>query len=222
MVLALLIFGPDKLPDLGTPARPGHARVPAGQRRVPLDRRAEPPDQRGRHSRPRRRSSRRRRAPPAGDASDGHAAAADAGAAGEPATEPPGAAAAGAGQAADGPLEPFWTSRGGRLLHRRECAWRGPDPRVGADPAEDRAGRVGTGAQGLPRLRPEGGRASPRDRLFFWLTASTGVDYTPGGRNTHGPTADRSPAGGARASSRRSPRRTASRRRCARSAGAST
>lgn len=24
----------------------------------------------------------------------------------------------------DEPLEPFWTSRGGRLFHRRECAWR--------------------------------------------------------------------------------------------------
>ena len=49
MVLALLIFGPDKLPELGQAARPGHARVPPGERRVPLDRRAEPPDQRGRH-----------------------------------------------------------------------------------------------------------------------------------------------------------------------------
>ncbi len=28
----------------------------------------------------------------------------------------------------DGPLEPFWTSRGGRLLHRRECSWRARVP----------------------------------------------------------------------------------------------
>jgi Tat protein translocase TatB subunit len=26
------------------------------------------------------------------------------------------------------PLEPFWTSRGGRLFHRRECAWRARVP----------------------------------------------------------------------------------------------
>jgi TatA/E family protein of Tat protein translocase len=34
----------------------------------------------------------------------------------------------GAGQTAEGPLEPYWTSRGGRLLHRRECAWRARVP----------------------------------------------------------------------------------------------
>src|SRR5262249_31668477 len=28
----------------------------------------------------------------------------------------------------DEPLEPFWTSRGGRLFHRRECAWRARIP----------------------------------------------------------------------------------------------
>jgi hypothetical protein len=28
------------------------------------------------------------------------------------------------GLAGDEPLEPYWTSRGGRLLHRRECVWR--------------------------------------------------------------------------------------------------
>ena len=32
------------------------------------------------------------------------------------------------GQAEDDLLEPYWTSRGGRLLHRRECAWRARVP----------------------------------------------------------------------------------------------
>jgi hypothetical protein len=35
-----------------------------------------------------------------------------------------GAGPDGEGQAAEGPLDPYWTSRGGKLLHRRECAWR--------------------------------------------------------------------------------------------------
>ena len=61
--------------------------------------------------------------------SDGHAAAADAGAAGASAAEPLGAdATAGAGQGGEDLLEPFWTSRGGKLLHRRECAWRARVP----------------------------------------------------------------------------------------------
>jgi hypothetical protein len=45
------------------------------------------------------------------------------------AVEPVGSGAGGAeGEAVDDLLEPYWTSRGGRLLHRRECAWRARVP----------------------------------------------------------------------------------------------
>jgi TatA/E family protein of Tat protein translocase len=112
MVLALLIFGPDKLPELG--------------RRL------------GRALRDFRRASDEFRStvetnlrinedlsiPPASgpptDGTDGQAA---------PVPEPAAATAEAPAEApASGePLdlgEPFWASRGGRLLHRRECAWR--------------------------------------------------------------------------------------------------
>ena len=42
--------------------------------------------------------------------------------------EPAVAGATEDGQGIEEPLEPFWTSRGGRLLHRRECAWRARVP----------------------------------------------------------------------------------------------
>ena len=57
------------------------------------------------------------------------------------------------GSATEGPavdddlLEPYWTSRGGRLLHRRECAWRG---RVAASASGSRSRPLGEGwDQGL-------------------------------------------------------------------------
>jgi sec-independent protein translocase protein TatB len=118
MVLALLIFGPDKLPDLG--------------RRL------------GRAMREFRRASDEFRStveqnlqinadisPPSFDPA-APATAADtpdagpASAAGEPTAAPVEGGLE--GQPAAEPLEPFWASRGGRLLHRRECAWRGRIP----------------------------------------------------------------------------------------------
>jgi sec-independent protein translocase protein TatA len=118
MVLALLIFGPDKLPELG--------------RRL------------GRALREFRRASDDFRStveqnlqinadisPPTFDPAP--ATVADAPGAGETAspvgdTTAVAVEAAPEGQAATEPLEPFWASRGGRLLHRRECAWRGRIP----------------------------------------------------------------------------------------------
>jgi TatA/E family protein of Tat protein translocase len=119
MVIALLVFGPDRLPELG--------------RRL------------GRAMREFRRASDEFRQtvetnlqihedllPPSAAASAGDSPPAT-----EPAAEPvavpvePAAPVAGpAAPGADGDgaltaLEPFWTSRGGRLLHRRECSWRG-------------------------------------------------------------------------------------------------
>jgi TatA/E family protein of Tat protein translocase len=118
MVLALLIFGPDKLPDLG--------------RRL------------GRAMREFRRASDEFRStveqnlqinadisPVSLDPAPTAAApAAGAEGAGSPAGEPSAVAVETApeGEATAEPLEPFWSSRGGRLLHRRECAWRGRIP----------------------------------------------------------------------------------------------
>lgn len=122
MVLALLVFGPEKLPDLG--------------RRM------------GRAMREFRRASDEFRStveqnlqmnvehdilPPAAD-SGAPALAETAGAPGlaaeAPVAEGSDGAASASGAAAEGPPEPYWASRGGRLLHRRECAWRArvPEP----------------------------------------------------------------------------------------------
>lgn len=131
MVLALLIFGPDKLPELGK--RLGRAmrefRRASDEFRSTVEQNLQinvddtfsspspPPIE------PATAST------AAGDASDGHVAAVDGGATGASAVEPLGAdATAGAGQGGDDLLEPFWTSRGGKLLHRRECAWRARVP----------------------------------------------------------------------------------------------
>ena len=63
--------------------------------------------------------------PVASGAPEGQAVGNDGQGVGVSAVEP-GGASAGAieGQVGDDLLEPYWTSRGGRLLHRRECAWR--------------------------------------------------------------------------------------------------
>jgi TatA/E family protein of Tat protein translocase len=126
-VLALLIFGPDKLPELGR--RLGRAmrefRRASDEFRstvehnlqINADTDISPP-------------SPSPLEPTSGGAMDGGspvttATAADLPGDGGPAGEP-GVTEGGPG--ADGPLEPYWTSRGGRLLHRRECAWRARIP----------------------------------------------------------------------------------------------
>ena len=129
MVLALLIFGPDKLPGSRASPRPGDARVPPRERRVPLDGRAEPPDPRGPRHLPSSPSPLEpQAATPVASAASGSDSVADGssteGTASGQRVEPD----RDRGQAEDDLLEPYWTSRGGRLLHRRECAWRGRVP----------------------------------------------------------------------------------------------
>lgn len=123
MVLALLVFGPDKLPELG--------------RRL------------GRAMREFRRASDEFRStveqnlqlnpdldilPPSAPSPPAAAEPVPVEGAGSAATEvaagagPAAPVATGDGQLCEGPIEPFWASRGGRLLHRRECAWRGRVP----------------------------------------------------------------------------------------------
>ena len=122
-VLALLIFGPDKLPELGR--RLGRAmrefrrasdefRSTVEQNlQMNVDTDISPPST---------------FEPPAASPADTSTPAAD-GATGQggdgPVTETAGADDA---KPSDGPLEPYWTSRGGRLLHRRACSWRARVP----------------------------------------------------------------------------------------------
>jgi TatA/E family protein of Tat protein translocase len=126
-VLALLIFGPDKLPELGR--RLGRAmrefrrasdefRSTVEQNlQIHADTDISPPTPSPFE-------------PTAAGPTEGGTLVTEATAAGGQGTNgqvsEPGARE---GEAAvDGPLEPYWTSRGGRLLHRRECAWRARVP----------------------------------------------------------------------------------------------
>jgi TatA/E family protein of Tat protein translocase len=132
MVLALLIFGPDKLPDLGR--RLGRAmrefRRASDEFRSTVEQNLQlnvDPDTSPRSASP--------IDPALASAADSGAPKSDATGAdghelGGPVGEPLGAGveSAGDGQIAEGPLDPYWSSRGGRLLHRRECAWRARVP----------------------------------------------------------------------------------------------
>jgi TatA/E family protein of Tat protein translocase len=123
-VLALLIFGPDKLPELGR--RLGRAmrefrrasdefRSTVEQNlQINADTDISPP-------------SPSPFEPAAASATDGGTAPAD-GATGQGTDGALAGAEAEGVSVSDGPAEPYWTSRGGRLLHRRECAWRGRIP----------------------------------------------------------------------------------------------
>src|SRR5262245_64171688 len=127
MVLALLVFGPDKLPELGR--RLGRAmrefrrasdefRSTVEQNlQLNVDQDISPPSPST--SEPASAAA-GTGGPPAGDSgvTDGQPAGAagiEQGAASVVTAE---------GGPGDDPVEPYWTSRGGRLLHRREWAWR--------------------------------------------------------------------------------------------------
>jgi sec-independent protein translocase protein TatA len=126
MVLALLIFGPDKLPDLGR--RLGRAmrefRRASDEFRSTVEQNLQlnvDPDASPRSVDP--ASATESTTPQSGTVgTDGQGA-------GAPVVEPAaGLETAGGGESVEGPLEPYWSSRGGRLLHRRECAWRARVP----------------------------------------------------------------------------------------------
>ena len=125
MVLALLIFGPDKLPDLGR--RLGRAmrefRRASDEFRSTVEQNLQI-------------NADQDISPPTPSPLEPQTSAgASAGPAGDPGVDGAGAgtssqdgAASGIGTPGEQPdedlLEPYWTSRGGRLLHRRDCAWR--------------------------------------------------------------------------------------------------
>jgi TatA/E family protein of Tat protein translocase len=130
MVLALIVFGPDKLPELGR--RLGRAmrefrrasdefRSTVEQNlQLHMDPEPSPP--------PATSSEPATATAAAASAPNGHGGAADGhGTQASPVDGLSGAGTTGA-EAADEPLEPYWTSRGGKLLHRRDCVWRARVP----------------------------------------------------------------------------------------------
>ena len=124
-VLALLIFGPDKLPELGR--RLGRAmrefRRASDEFRSTVEQNLQ--INADTDISPRSPSSFE---PATTSATDGGTALAD-GATGQGTDGAIASAEVAEGvSTSDAPTEPYWTSRGGRLLHRRECAWRARIP----------------------------------------------------------------------------------------------
>jgi sec-independent protein translocase protein TatA len=154
MVLALLIFGPDKLPELGR--RMGRAmrefRRASDEFRstvetnlqfnVDPDISSPPPAE---------------ATPASAEASKASEAQAGAGADHAGVTPPlePAAPSVTGGQPADDQLEPYWTSRGGRLLHRRECAWRARVPASERIPLKAAADGWDQGLKPCPACDPK-------------------------------------------------------------------
>jgi TatA/E family protein of Tat protein translocase len=120
MVLALLIFGPDKLPELGR--RFGRAmrefRRASDEFRSTVEQNLQIHDQ---DISPPTPSPLEPQASSVASATAATDTTAD-GATVAPAVD--GATPAAGSPEVDDLLEPYWTSRGGRLLHRRDCAWR--------------------------------------------------------------------------------------------------
>lgn len=158
MVLALLVFGPEKLPELGR--RLGRAmrefrrasdefRSTVEQNlQIHMDQDISPPS-------PSPLEPSAASAVPS-TAPEAHAVGVDGQGTG---TSAPEATSAGTGsdegQAADDPLEPYWTSRGGRLLHRRECAWRGRVPVSERVPLKAAADGWDQGLKPCPACNPK-------------------------------------------------------------------
>ena len=131
MVLALIIFGPDKLPELGR--RLGRAmrefrrasdefRSTVEQNlQLNLDHDISSPT-------PTSPEPAAATAAASTGATDGQVSADGQGAGLSSVAHADSSSDVTGGSAADDMVEPYWTSRGGRLLHRRECAWRARVP----------------------------------------------------------------------------------------------
>jgi sec-independent protein translocase protein TatA len=152
MVLALLVFGPDKLPELGR--KLGRAmrefRRASDEFRQTVETNLQihenllPP-------------SAAEPSPPA--VAEGSPLVAEATpAAGEPAAEP---APAGEGTPAPvDPAEPFWTRRNGKLLHRHACGWRTRVPEAERIPLKTATDGWDMGLQACPACDPRGSEAA--------------------------------------------------------------
>ena len=131
MVLALIVFGPDKLPDLGR--RLGRAmrefRRASDEFRSTVEQNLQLHMDHDASTSPSDSSAATAATVSSTDgqvaASDGHGTEVSSGehnGHGEPGSAPADV------RAVDEPTEPYWTSRGGRLVHRRECSWRARVP----------------------------------------------------------------------------------------------
>jgi TatA/E family protein of Tat protein translocase len=154
MVLALLIFGPDKLPELGR--RLGRAmrefRRASDEFRSTVEQNLQ-------------LNADLDASPPSTSAPEAVTASADAVTTDAPEyrvgpTDTPADILASGNGATDGlagdePLEPYWTSRGGRLLHRRECVWRARVAVVERIPIKTAADGWDQGLQPCPVCDPK-------------------------------------------------------------------
>jgi sec-independent protein translocase protein TatA len=151
MVLALIVFGPDKLPDLGR--RLGRAmrefrrasdefRSTVEQNlQINADHDISPPSP----------SPLEPAVSPVPDTAMTETTAVTA--ADQPRTQP--SVAGVDGPAAEEMTEPFWTSRGGRLLHRRDCAWRARVPASERIPLKTATEGWEQGLRGCPACDPK-------------------------------------------------------------------
>jgi sec-independent protein translocase protein TatA len=156
MVLALLIFGPDKLPELGR--RLGRAmrefRRASDEFRSTVEQNLQLNADLD--------ASLPSTSPVAPEAATASADAVttDASEHGVGPTDTPADILASGNGATDGvageePLEPYWTSRRGRLLHRRECVWRARVPVAERIPIKTAADGWDQGLQPCPVCDPK-------------------------------------------------------------------
>jgi TatA/E family protein of Tat protein translocase len=161
MVLALLVFGPDKLPDLGR--RLGRAmrefrrasdefRSTVEQNlQMNVDHDISPPS-------PSPSSPFEPAVTSVSDTGSTDASQANqaVGADGQAVAVPAGTTAeASPASGEEESLEPFWTSRGGRLFHRRECAWRARVPAHERIPLKTALEGTDQGLQPCPACDPK-------------------------------------------------------------------
>jgi TatA/E family protein of Tat protein translocase len=151
MVLALLVFGPDKLPELGR--RLGRAmrefRRASDEFRSTVEQNLQlnvdhdllPPSAEAPAT----------VSPPVTAEAPASASTGDGGGVAAPEPSPAGADG---GAAPEAPAEPFWASRGGRLLHRRECAWRTRVPAAEQVPIKTAGEGWAQGLRACPACEP--------------------------------------------------------------------
>jgi TatA/E family protein of Tat protein translocase len=159
MVLALIVFGPDKLPELGR--RLGRAmrefrrasdefRSTVEQNlQLHVDQDISPPS-------PSPLEPTSASVAPSSGTEGNVAGASDANGSGAQVAQPAHSGRIGAEEpTAEDLLEPYWTSRGGRLLHRRECAWRARVPASEQIPVKAVADGLGQGLHPCPVCDPK-------------------------------------------------------------------
>jgi sec-independent protein translocase protein TatA len=154
MVLALLIFGPESLPDLGR--RLGRAMREFRRASDEFRSTVEQNLHLNEHDISSPSPSPIEPASvtvAATEAPDGHVAATN----GQGTVAEAVRASDGSGESpgTDDLLEPYWTSRGGRLLHRRECAWRARVPATERIPVKAVADGLAQGLRPCPACDPK-------------------------------------------------------------------